>query len=160
MEPNNIVDQLKKSRFRMTKARKDILKLLSKESMDIHRLSKKMFELGHPNSQTIYNNIKFLENQKMLYITLNNHKKIYHLLDANIEYSTKLKISCNKRSETLSITQKDLINQLSQSLGIKNFKINCLNIEISGICKHLKEETCKNEDLCTLDLLKSKFNQK
>ena len=155
MKVKAIVDRLKEKQFRLTKARMDILNLLSIEPMDMHTLEKHMKILGHPNVQTIYNNISFLESQNCLFTTLEQTNKIFPLVDYNKNTTTHINIRCHANQEVFHISKKETIEALKKTLKLDRFKVNHLDITIQGECAHIEDDHCELEKTCMLkDIVK------
>jgi len=150
MDIEKLLIKLKKEQYRITKARKDILSLLNQKPMTVSDLEIEMKLLGHPNVQTIYNNLNFLETEQIIITTLDGHLKYYHLYDQAHDIKTKIKISCHATDANLEIVEKKVIATLEQTLGLKNFNIDSLEIRINGECEHKDELYCEEQKTCML----------
>ena len=80
MNISPLIEQLKQKNFRITKARRHLLQALSEGPLTMMELAQYMRDLGHPNVQTIYNNIHTLEKEHIIFTTLKDHTKYYHLV--------------------------------------------------------------------------------
>lgn len=157
MDINKMIDKLSEKGFRMTQARKDMLNLLSKKAMDIHELETKMKALGHPNVQTIYNNISFLERENAVFTTLDGQIKTYHLVDLEDGARTQVHVRCHANSEVFNVIEKKIMKTLKKELGITNFDINHLDITIQGECSQADDEICEDDKECMLKLMSKRF---
>lgn len=153
MSIQTIIQKLKDQKYRITKARVDIITLLGTKPMDIHELENNMSEKGHPNVQTIYNNISFLERENLLFTTLQGQSKIYHLAYDTHESSARIHIKCNANKEVFNLVQKRLIQNIRQALGLQSFNIDHLDITIQGECIHEHDNLCQEQNTCMLKKL-------
>jgi len=150
MNVQTITQKLKTQKHRMTKARMDFIMLLEKKPMDIHELEDIMRDKGHPNVQTIYNNISFLENENLLFTTLKGNKKIYHLVNDSHESSARIHIKCYANKEVFNLVQKKVIQNIRQALGLQSFTVDHMDITIQGECFHQHDNLCQEQDTCML----------
>ncbi len=157
MNVDKIIDRLSENGFRMTQARKDMLTLLNKKPMNIHELEEHMKTLGHPNVQTIYNNISFLERENAVFTTLEGQNKKYHLVDLESGTATQVHIKCHANTEVYNIIEKKIMKTLKKELGITNFDINHLDITIQGECSQAENEVCDDDKDCMLKVMSKKY---
>jgi Fe2+ or Zn2+ uptake regulation protein len=157
MDIEKLLINLKNNNYRITKARKDILTLLNKKPMSVSDLETEMKLLGHPNVQTIYNNLNFLETEQIIITTLDGHLKYYHLYDQDHDIKTKVRISCHATNANLELVEKKVIATLEQTLGLKNFNIESLDIQINGECDHKDEPYCEEQKTCMLKQLEEDY---
>lgn len=150
MNIQKLIDRLKSRHYRMTKARQDILELLSEKPMTIHELFGRMVDLGHPNVQTIYNNLAFLEHEKILFATLNQHVKTYHLVDHDETSNTYVHIKCEANNNVFDIVEGQLKELIATTLGLSGFDVNHVDISIQGQCQHNVQSTCLKKGTCML----------
>lgn len=157
MDIEKLLITLKNKKYRITKARKDILTLLNHKAMTVNDLEKEMKSLGHPNVQTIYNNLNFLETEQIIITTLDGHLKYYHLYDQDHDVKTKVHISCHATNANLELVEQKVIATLEQTLGLKNFNIDSLDIRINGECEHKDEPYCEEQKTCMLKQIEEEF---
>ncbi len=150
MKVDTILKKLKNQNFRLTKARIDLIQLLADKPMNIHMLEQSMKSFGHPNIQTVYNNINFLLEQNIIFVMLENQDKIYHLVDLDDEATTNINMKCHANQELFHISNKKTIETIRKTLGLGRFQINHLDITIQGQCKAIDEDHCELQDTCIL----------
>ena len=157
MDIEKLLIKLKNDNYRITKARKDILTLLNEKPMSISDLEIEMKLLGHPNIQTIYNNLNFLETKQFIITTLDKNTKYYQLYDQSHDIKTNINISCHATNINVGLIEKKVIATLEQTLGLKNFNISSVNISINGECDHMNEPYCEEQKTCMLKQIEEEF---
>lgn len=149
-----LLEKLKQQKLRITKARRDVIEALSKGPLTIHELQQYMTKLGHPNVQTIYNNIHSLEDANIIFTTLNEQVKYYHLVDNQFKNGTQINIRCHDNKGVFFIPKEEITKQLKSVLGLNDFNVDHLDITIQGQCKHLDEPHCEQQKTCAIQQLK------
>ncbi|MBI9010374.1 MAG: transcriptional repressor [Tenericutes bacterium] len=156
MKVKAIFDKIKRQ-HRLTKARQDMIELLAKHPMNIHELEKAMLTLGHPNIQTIYNNISFLQSMNIVFATLEDGHKLYHLVDFDQDVTTSINMKCHASQETFQITEPKIVEVIKRSLNLSKFKVNHLDITIQGACHAIDEDHCDYHETCVLKQITEQY---
>ena len=156
MKVKAIFDKIKRQ-HRLTKARQDMIDLLAKHPMNIHDLEKSMFDLGHPNVQTIYNNISFLRSINIVFATLEGGQKVYHLVDFDQDVTTSINLKCHASQETFQILQPEIVEVIKRALNLKKFRVNHLDISIQGACHAIDEDHCDYQETCMLKQIAEQY---
>ncbi|MBN1169291.1 transcriptional repressor [Candidatus Woesebacteria bacterium] len=129
------ISELKDKGYRLTKARKEIVKIFSesKKPLTASEVKKKLIQSGQSvNKTTIYRELKFLDEKKYL-------KKVY-IDPSEVSYeSSDLKhhhhLVCEECGKIFVITDC-LVNDLEKNIRKKKgFIVRRHNLEFYGICK-------------------------
>ena len=157
MKVDTVLKKLKNQNFRLTKARIDLIQLLAEKPMNIHMLEQSMKSLGHPNIQTIYNNINFLLDQNIIFVILENQDKTYHLVDSDDEVTTNINMKCHASQASFHISNPKAIEVIRKTLDLGKFEINHLDITIQGQCHAIDEDHCEIQDTCILKEIAQRY---
>jgi Fe2+ or Zn2+ uptake regulation protein len=159
VDTQKLIERLKERHHRITKARLDIINLLSEKPMTVHELFDRMIALGHPNIQTIYNNLSFLESEKLLYATLNRNSKEYHLVGWEKDPNTHVHIKCEANDDVFDIVEGELMAVIKKTLGLSGFDVDHIDISILGHCRHNVRSECVHRGTCMLkELVQTHMN--
>lgn len=135
---------------RMTKARKDLLEILSNRPSTIAFLHVAMQQKGHFNIQTIYNNLHHLEATHQVYSLLEDGEKVYHLISSSRLIHTDLSISCHSQTSHFDIQDPKMLSMLQSLLGIPKFNVSQVSIDVTGSCLHEEDGACQKVGHCKL----------
>jgi Fe2+ or Zn2+ uptake regulation protein len=135
---------------RMTKARKDLLEILSTSPSTIASLHDMMKQKGHFNIQTIYNNLHHLEATHQVYSLIEDGEKVYHLISFSRLIHSDLSISCHSQTSHFDIQDPKMLSMLQALLGIPTFHVTHVSIDVSGSCIHEEDGACQKVGHCKL----------
>lgn len=146
---------LRKQNLRITKARKAIIDILEGRHLTIQEIYYEMKKKGYHNLSTVYNNIDFLLQYKIITQIFINGKKHYDLTIEEYSHTadSHVHVSCLASENIIEINEEEFLNKIKSHPVFKGFDISKLQLVVEGNCKHYDTELCKNTNNCFLNRL-------
>lgn len=143
---------LRKQNLRITKARKAIIDILEGKHLTIQEIYAEMQNKGFHNLSTVYNNIDFLLEHKIITQVFINGKKHYDLTIEEYSHTadSHVHVSCLASDNIIEINEQEFLNRIKNHPVFKGFDISKLQLVVEGNCKHYDTEVCKNTTNCYL----------
>lgn len=141
----NVIEVLKQKKYRMTKARIDFIHMFVDGPLTMREITKYMFEKGHNNLQTIYNNIAFLHSENLLYEVFDEEKKYYL---NNYDFDEDVYLTCYKTQKVKDASTQKVMALIQDIFGNQNFHIDHVSIQISGSCSNEDQNKCRQRGNC------------
>lgn len=140
---------LRKQNLRITNARKAIIDVLEGRHLTIHEIYDELKLKGFTNLSTVYNNLDFLFNNKIITKVFINDKTHYDLAieDYSHDADSHIHISCSSSEKIIEINQEEIINKIKNDPVFAGFDISKLQLVVEGTCKH-NNHICKGADDC------------
>lgn len=131
-----LIKQLRKSGFRLTRVRKAVLKELDEAqkplcAADILDRLARNHDL-RPHKTSIYREIKFLLKRKIIIkITFGDKQDLFELADMNHHHHA----ACQSCGGIEDIDCSEGIRKIEEKLGTRGFKVNSHLVEFIGLCR-------------------------
>lgn len=143
---------LRKQNLRITKARKAIIDVLEGHHLTIQEIFYKLKEKGYHNLSTVYNNIDFLLEHKIITQVFINGKKHYDLTIEEYSHNadSHVHVSCHASDNIIEINEEEFLSKIKDHPVFAGFDISKLQLVVEGACKHYDTVLCKDKDNCYL----------
>ncbi|MFP4177499.1 MAG: Fur family transcriptional regulator [Acholeplasmataceae bacterium] len=130
--------QIRANNMRLTKTRKAMIEILENQHLTFKEIQKALAERGFYNVSTIYNNLEFFINQKIVVEIYINDTKYYDLALGNPMHSADSHIHIMLRdTNTISeINAPEIFDYISNHEQLKDIDLDYIRITISGKRKH------------------------
>ena len=151
MEKREIVFQsLRKKSLRITKQRKAIIDILEHKHLTIQEIYEELKNVGYTNLATVYNNIDFLLENKIITQVFINGKRHYDLIidDDSHSADSHIHIMCKANNHIIEINQSDIIDYLKNHFSDASFDIQNIQITAEGYCKYYNTDKCQTGKYC------------
>ncbi|MCF7926181.1 MAG: transcriptional repressor [Candidatus Izimaplasma sp.] len=154
-EKERLFQKLRKQNIRITKQRKAIINVLEDKHLTIQEIHARLKEMGFNNLGTVYNNIDFLLEHKIVTQLFINGKKHYDLTidDTKHNADSHIHVTCKINNNIIEINHSDIFNLIKQHPIFKDFKIDKLQLLVEGHCEDNNQETCKKDGKCFINTL-------
>lgn len=132
--------KIRTDKMRLTKSRKAMIEVLENQHLTFKEIQKALASRGFYNVSTIYNNLEFLVEQKIVVEIYINDTKYYDLAMGNPMHSADSHIHIMNK-DTNSITEvnnPEIFEFLSNHPAFKHLDIDYIRIIISGSHKKNK----------------------
>ncbi len=132
--------KIRTDKMRLTKSRKAMIEVLENQHLTFKEIQKALASRGFYNVSTIYNNLEFLVEQKIVVEIYINDTKYYDLAMGNPMHSADSHIHIMNK-DTNSITEvnnPEIFEFLSSHPAFKHLDIDYIRIIISGSHKKNK----------------------
>jgi Fur family ferric uptake transcriptional regulator/Fur family peroxide stress response transcriptional regulator len=148
-----IFAELRKNNVRITKQRRAIIDVLEGRHLTIQEIHQELKKRGFHNLGTVYNNIDFLQEHKIVTQIFINGKKHYDLTidDTSHTADSHIHVTCRVNNKIIEINNSDLFDMIKNHPIFEGFEIEKLQVVVEGECKDHDGENCKNLDHCFLD---------
>lgn len=143
-------ENLRSKNLRITSSRKAIIDILEGNHLTLHEIFHKLEHMGHGNLSTLYNNIEFLLEHKIITKVYINDKTYYDLaIEKNSHNAdTHVHVACSASNNIFEVNQEDILDKIKTHPAFSDFDISKLQVVVEGSCKHYDEKLCKNTDKC------------
>ncbi len=147
-----VFNELRKQNVRITKQRRAIIDVLEGRHLTIQEIHAEMKKRGFHNLGTVYNNIDFLLEHKIVTEVFINGKKHYDLTIDEKSHSadSHIHVTCRVNNNIIEINDSDIYDCIKDHEIFQNFNISKLQIVVEGTCKHYDTDHCHTEDACFL----------
>ena len=153
-----IFQELRKHNVRITKQRRAIIDVLDGKHLTIGEIHSELKQRGFYNLGTVYNNIDFLIENKIVTQIFINGKKHYDLTIDELSHTadSHIHVTCKVNNNIIEINDSSIFDLIKTHEIFSDFNIQKLQIVVEGTCKHFDTEHCKKEYACFIDNLYKK----
>lgn len=154
-EREKIFSDLRKNNIRITKQRRAIMDVLEGKHLTIQEIYNDLRKKGYHNLGTVYNNIDFLLEHKIVTTIFINGKKHFDLTIDEKSHSadSHIHVTCKVNNNIIEINDSKIFDEIKANEIFKDFKINKLQLVVEGNCNHYEKETCKKDGACFIKKL-------
>ncbi len=154
-EREKIFTELRKQNIRITRQRKAIIDVLEGKHLTIQDIYTELKKRGFKNLGTVYNNIDFLLEHKIVAQIFINGKKHYDLTidEKSHNADSHIHVTCKVNNNIIEINDSKIFNEIKSNPIFKNFTISKLQLVVEGFCEHFEKDTCKKDDKCFIATL-------
>jgi Fur family ferric uptake transcriptional regulator/Fur family peroxide stress response transcriptional regulator len=148
---------LRKQNLRITNARKAIIDILEGKHLTLQEIYHELKKRGFHNLSTVYNNIDFLLEHKIITQVFINGKKHYDLTIEEYSHNadSHVHVKCLANDNIIEINEEEFIDKIKDHQVFEGFDISKLQLVVEGACKHYNSELCKDKDYCYLEKIKN-----
>lgn len=120
--------------MRLTKSRKAMIEILENQHLTFKEIQKALASRGFYNISTIYNNLEFLVEQKIVVEIYINDTKYYDLAMGNPMHSadSHIHIMNKDTNEITEVNSTDIFDYLNAHPAFKNLNLEYIRIIISA----------------------------
>lgn len=132
--------KIRTDKMRLTKSRKAMIEILENQHLTFKEIQKALAERGFFNVSTIYNNLEFLIDQKIVVEIYINDTKYYDLALGNPMHSADSHIHImNKDTNTITeVNNAEIFEYLNRHPAFKDLELEYIRIIISAHNKKIK----------------------
>ncbi len=154
-EREKIFSELRKQNIRITKQRRAIIDVLEGNHLTIQDIYTELRKRGYNNLGTVYNNIDFLIEYKIVAQIFINGKKHYDLTIDEKSHSadSHIHVTCKVNNNIIELNDSKIFDLIKSQDTFKNFSITKLQLVVEGVCDHYEKDTCKKDDACFIKAL-------
>jgi len=142
-------NRLRKQNLRITNARKAIIDILEGRHLTIHEIYDELKLKGYHNLSTVYNNLDFLCDYKIITKVFINDKTYYDLAieETSHDADSHIHVACQSSENIIELNEEKILEKIKNDPVFAGFDISKLQLIIEGTCKH-ESEMCKVKDTC------------
>ena len=150
-----IFAELRKNNVRITKQRRAIIDVLEDKHLTIQEIYSELKDKGFNNLGTVYNNIDFLLENKIVTQIFINGKKHYDLTidEKSHNADSHIHVTCKVNNNIIEINNSSIFDEIKANPIFRDFKINKLQLVVEGVCNHYEKDTCKKDGKCFISTL-------
>ena len=150
-----IFADLRKQNVRITKQRRAIIDVLEDRHLTIQEIYSELRGRGFKNLGTVYNNIDFLLENKIVTQIFINGKKHYDLTidEKSHNADSHIHVTCKVNNNIIEINNSSIFDDIKNNPIFSNFKISKLQLVVEGVCEHYEKDTCKKDGKCFISTL-------
>lgn len=147
--------ELRKNNVRITKQRRAIIDVLEDKHLTIQEIYHELQNRGFNNLGTVYNNIDFLLEHKIVTQIFINGKKHYDLTidEKSHDADSHIHVTCKVNNNIIEINNSTIFEDIKKNPIFDGFKINKLQLVVEGSCDHFDKETCRKDGYCFIGTL-------
>jgi Fur family ferric uptake transcriptional regulator/Fur family peroxide stress response transcriptional regulator len=133
--------RIRLQKMRLTKSRKAMIEILENQHLTFKEIQKALAARGFYNVSTIYNNLEFLMEQKIIVELYINDTKYYDLALGNPMHSADSHIHVMNRdtNEITEINQPDIFDFISKHPTFSNLELDYVRVTISARMKKVRQ---------------------
>lgn len=137
-----VFDNLRKKNLRITKQRREIINILQDRHLTVQEIYEELKKKEMVNLATVYNNINFLLEQKILTELFINGKKHYDLVLPSSTHGVDnhIHVTCESCSKIFELDDDELIKAIKNTGSLSTFDINNVQLVLKGTCNKLGED--------------------
>jgi len=161
MDPKEkVFNELRKQTVRITKQRRAIIDVLDGNHLTIQEIHEGLKKRGFHNLGTVYNNIDFLIENKIVTQIFINGKKHYDLTIDELSHNadSHIHVTCKVNDNIIEINDSQIFDMIKNHDIFKNFDIQKLQIVVEGTCSHYDTDKCKTDKACFIGNLSDIHN--
>ncbi len=153
-----VFQELRKHNVRITKQRRAIIDVLDGKHLTIGEIHAELKQRGFHNLGTVYNNIDFLIENKIVTQIFINGKKHYDLTIDELSHTadSHIHVTCKVNNNIIEINDSSIFELIKNHEIFKNFNIQKLQIVAEGTCDYFDTEHCKKDNACFIANLSKK----
>jgi Fur family ferric uptake transcriptional regulator/Fur family peroxide stress response transcriptional regulator len=150
-----IFADLRKNNIRITKQRRAIIDVLEDKHLTIQEIYTELKNRGFNNLGTVYNNIDFLLENKIVTQIFINGKKHYDLTidEKSHNADSHIHVTCKVNNNIIEINNSSIFDDIKNNPIFSDFIINKLQLVVEGVCEHFEKDTCKKDGKCFINTL-------
>ncbi len=150
-----IFAELRKKGVRITKQRRAIIDVLEDKHLTIQEIYSELKNRGFQNLGTVYNNIDFLLENKIVTQIFINGKKHFDLTidEKSHNADSHIHVTCKVNNNIIEINDSSIFEDIKKNDIFREFKISKLQLVVEGVCEHYEKDTCKKEGKCFINTL-------
>jgi Fur family ferric uptake transcriptional regulator/Fur family peroxide stress response transcriptional regulator len=150
-----LFNDLRKQNIRITKQRKAIIDVLEDNHLTIQEIYAELKKRGFSNLGTVYNNIDFLLEHKIVTQLFINGKKHYDLTidEDSHDADSHIHVTCKVENKIVEINHSDIFDTIKKHPIFANFEIDKIQLQIEGVCKDSENGECQRTGHCFLEEL-------
>ena len=154
-ERERVFGELRKQNIRITRQRRAIIDVLEGNHLTIQDIYSELKKKGYNNLGTVYNNIDFLLEHKIVAQIFINGKKHYDLTIDEKSHSadSHIHVTCRVNNNIIEINESKIFDQIKGNPIFKNFTITKLQLVVEGVCDLYETEACRKDDACFINAL-------
>jgi len=132
--------KIRTDKMRLTKSRKAMIEILENQHLTFKEIQKALAERGFFNVSTIYNNLEFLIEQKIVVEIYINDTKYYDLALGNPMHSadSHIHIMNKDTNEITEVNNSEIFEYLNRHPAFKDLELEYIRIIISAHNKKIK----------------------
>lgn len=126
--------KIREDKMRLTKSRKAMIEILENQHLTFKEIQKALAQRGFYNVSTIYNNLEFLIEQKIVVEIYINDTKYYDLAMGNPMHNADSHIHIMNRdtNEITEVNSPDIFDFVSKHPAFKDLDLDYIRIIISA----------------------------
>lgn len=126
--------KIREDKMRLTKSRKAMIEILENQHLTFKEIQKALAQRGFYNVSTIYNNLEFLIDQKIVVEIYINDTKYYDLAMGNPMHNADSHIHIMNRdtNEITEVNSPDIFEYVSKHQAFKDLDLDYIRIIISA----------------------------
>ncbi len=159
----SVYEDLRKKGLRVTKQRKEIISILEGQHLTFQEIKIQLVKRGFKNLATLYNNIDFLLENKMIIELHINNAKYYDLSIDELSHdaNSHIHIMCRRSDLIVEINDNSILEMIKSHPSFNGFEADKIQVVINGKCANEDKEVCdSHESLCFLKKIeKAKKNE-
>ncbi len=150
-----VFNDLRKKNVRITKQRRVIIDILDGNHLTVQEIYGEMKKRGFNNLGTVYNNIDFLIEHKIITQLFINGKKHYDLTidERSHTADSHIHVTCKANNNIVEINDSSIFDDIRTQSIFEGFDIDKLQIVAEGVCRLYETSRCKKGDACFLRAL-------
>ena len=150
-----IFADLRKNNVRITKQRRAIIDVLEDRHLTMQEIYSELKDKGFRNLGTVYNNIDFLLEHKIVTQIFINGKKHYDLTidEKSHNADSHIHVTCKINNNIIEINNSSIFDDIKNNSIFSHFDINKLQLVVEGVCSHYEKDTCKKDGECFISTL-------
>jgi Fur family ferric uptake transcriptional regulator/Fur family peroxide stress response transcriptional regulator len=154
-EREKLFADLRKKNIRITKQRRAIIDVLEGKHLTIQEIYNGLRKKGYHNLGTVYNNIDFLLENKIVTTIFINGKKHYDLTidESHHNADSHIHVTCKVNNNIIEINDPEIFEIIKNNEIFDGFNITKLQLVVEGTCIHYERETCKKDGACFIKKL-------
>lgn len=127
-------NKIRKDNMRLTKSRKAMIEILENQHLTFKEIQKALASQGFYNVSTIYNNLEFLVEHKIVVEIYINDTKYYDLAMGNPMHSadSHIHIMNKETNEITEVNSPDIFDYLTHHPAFKDLDLEYIRIIISA----------------------------
>ncbi|MCF7925258.1 MAG: transcriptional repressor [Candidatus Izimaplasma sp.] len=150
-----LFEDLRKQNIRITKQRRAIIDVLEDKHLTIQEIYAALKKRGFKNLGTVYNNIDFLLEHKIVTQLFINGKKHYDLTidEESHDADSHIHVTCKVDNKIIEINHSDIFDTIKNHPVFDNFQIDKIQLQVEGVCKNSDAKSCHKDGECFLATL-------
>ena len=147
--------ELRKNNVRITKQRRAIIDVLEDKHLTIQEIYSELKDKGFNNLGTVYNNIDFLLEHKIVTQIFINGKKHYDLTidEKSHNADSHIHVTCKVNNNIIEINNSSIFDDIKANPIFSEFNISKIQLIVEGSCSHYEKDTCKKDGKCFISTL-------
>lgn len=154
-EREKLFSELRKQNIRITKQRRAIIDVLEGKHLTIQDIYTELRKKGYNNLGTVYNNIDFLIEHKIVAQIFINGKKHYDLTidEKSHNADSHIHVTCRVNNNIIELNDSNIFDLIKSQDIFEGFNITKLQLVVEGICENYGKDTCKKDGACFIKVL-------